>query len=201
MAQYRIQINLASTTGLPRDVVVNTFYVDTDADIILGTGTGGLAKDAAAVWETTLGAYLSPTVGVITAKVYAMSDPEPREPRDTQSATKGARATDPGAPEQALCLSYFADRNLPRKRGRLYIGPFGKVYAGDERPSSSVIARLAALAGAISGLGGINMQWVQHSPTTGAYSTVTDWWVDNEWDHVRSRGLKGTTRTAGTVSG
>ena len=31
--------------------------------------------------------------------------------------------------------------------------------------------------------------------------TVTNWYVDDEWDVVRSRGLRATTRTAGTTSG
>jgi hypothetical protein len=26
---------------------------------------------------------------------------------------------------------------------------------------------------------------------------VTDWWVDNEWDTIRSRGLKADSRVSG----
>jgi hypothetical protein len=32
------------------------------------------------------------------------------------------------------------------------------------------------------------------SPTQQTGSGVTDFWVDDEWDIIRSRGLKGTTR-------
>jgi hypothetical protein len=40
--------------------------------------------------------------------------------------------------------------------------------------------------------------WVVYSPTEKkSQGGVTDIWVDDEWDTVRSRGLKSTTRHVG----
>jgi hypothetical protein len=40
-----------------------------------------------------------------------------------------------------------------------------------------------------------------YSPTTGQTKKVEHWWVDDEWDTQRRRGLRATTRDEGTVSG
>lgn len=41
--------------------------------------------------------------------------------------------------------------------------------------------------------------WVIFSPTRNAMDGVSNYWVDDEWDIVRSRGLRGVTRQLGTV--
>jgi hypothetical protein len=45
------------------------------------------------------------------------------------------------------------------------------------------------------------VQWVQHSPTTGEYHNVTNYWIDNEWDTMRSRQIGADARQSGTVNG
>jgi hypothetical protein len=41
--------------------------------------------------------------------------------------------------------------------------------------------------------------WVVYSRKTGGDAQVTNVWVDDEWDTVRSRGLRGTVRDLGTL--
>lgn len=201
MANYRLQVSLRPTSLLPRDYIVNTLYFQTDGDFFLGTGTSNLVADLATIWQTFKGwpaGWHSVMVKSYDMAAVAPGGP-PREPLHTSIKTLGSSGV--GAPrEVALCLSYFAGRNLPRRRGRIYVGPY-RASDMTERPDSTRQGELGTLAGQLSGLGGVNVQWVQHSPTDNAFRTVTNWFVDNEWDTQRRRGLKPDARITGTVSG
>lgn len=201
MAQFRIQIYQRATGGIPRDDIVNTFFLDTDLDTVLVDADGaGLLRDAVDLWRSA-DLPLSNQAAWISGKAYNMSDAEPREPVGEVSWL-ASMATRPaaGPRDVALCLSYFADRNLPRNRGRMYIGPLPSQNL-TMRPDSTLRGALATLAEGISGLGGPNVQWVQYSTVLNRYANVTDYWIDDEWDTQRRRGLVASTRTAGTVSG
>lgn len=102
--------------------------------------------------------------------------------------------------ELAVCLSYFATRNIPRHRGRLYIPLALTSQGGQLRPSATLRDIVASLVPIFENLGGIDVDWCLWSPTDAAAYKVTNWWVDDEWDTVRSRGLRPTTRTQGTTS-
>jgi len=197
MAQYRVQCTAIDTGSPVRDQVVNTFYLDTDVDLPLPGDANALADDAATLWATARD-WPAP-FDTMRVRIYNMADDEPREPvadRTKPITTFG----NCGPREVAVCLSYYADRNLPRRRGRLFIGPWTESVMKEQVPATQR-TQLQNLANGISGLGGINVQWVQYSPRTGEFHNVTDWWVDDEWDTVRSRGKRATTRLKGTVSG
>lgn len=197
MSQYRVQIN-QHDPAMPdaSDDIVNTFYLDSD-ELPIDGDPDALAADAAELFSS----YRAPLggLGEFTAKIYDMSDAEPRLPIAQHTITLPA-STLAGPREVALCLSYYAERNLPRRRGRMFIGPWYKTDM-DLRPGGSTRTALQNLAQGISGLGGANVQWVQYSPTTGEFHNVTDYWIDDEWDTIRSRGLKPTLRLTGTVDG
>jgi hypothetical protein len=198
MAKLRVMMAALHRGGLARDNVVNTFYLDTDN---LGEPEGvdydALANDAIALWGS-FRPYPS-QYNQIGCRIYNMGDDIPREPRaDRKGALLNASATD-GMREAALCLSFYGDRNLPRQRGRLYIGPWPS-SALSERPDATVRGYLGTLAAGIGGLGGINVDWCVHSPTTGSYHKVTNWWVDDEWDVQRRRGHRPSMRLAGATS-
>lgn len=198
MAQYRVQVAAYGSNDPVRDQCINTVYFDTDLDPLTGTNPGGLVEDTVKAFGNTQ--QYGPGIDRLHGKIYKMSDPEPRVPLKEYELQFAASAA-AGAPrEVALCLSFYAGVNQPRRRGRLYIGPF---RAADMalRPAQAVRDRIGTLAAALSGIGGANVQWVQHSPTTGEFHNVTNWWVDDEWDTMRSRGLKATVRTTGTVNG
>lgn len=175
----------------------NTFYLDTDE---LGTDPDyqALADDTAELWATTV--ERTAAQDEIRVRAYDMSDEEPRPIRGEALLEWDAPSNSVGPREVALCLSYFAGRNLPRLRGRMYIGPIRLAAMGD-RPTEQLMGTLGALAEGISGLGGINVQWVQHSEASGEYTNVTDYWVDNAWDTQRRRGIEASTRLRGTVNG
>jgi|1186.fasta_scaffold111725_2 hypothetical protein len=201
MPQYRFQIVQRATGGVPRDDIVNSFYLDTETDpLTWGTDEGGLLRDAVDLWRAgTL--PLSSRASWISGKAYNMSDATPRAPVAEVSWLASEQSRDvPGPADVAVCLSYYAGRNLPRRRGRMYLGPWPKTHLFD-RPAGQLVTGLTALAEGLSGLGGPNVQWVQYSPTTGDFTNVTNYWIDDEWDTQRRRGLKPSARTVGTVSG
>jgi hypothetical protein len=51
-----------------------------------------------------------------------------------------------------------------------------------------------AVGDALGALGGVDVDWSVHSPTAGTTEKVEHYWCDDEWDTVRSRGLRATTR-------
>lgn len=190
-----MQVALYNADDPARDAITNTFYLDTDT--LTSDDVDQLCEDTVALWAAI---PVLPGFQRIECKGYNLADPEPRLPAGEYTGSFGTAGTNYMAREVAVCLSYFAGRNTPRTRGRMYIGPFLATLA-NPRPSVAIREALQDLAEGISGLGGVNVQWVQYSPTTGDFTNVTDYWIDDEWDTVRSRGLSPTTRLTGTVSG
>lgn len=193
MALYRMQVSVERGADIDIDDCVNTFYLQ---DIGPTSNPEQLTTDSANLWAT-IRTYPLGTTG-IRARCYNMDHPKPRLPIATKfaSVTAGSSA---GPREVALCLSFYATLNAPRRRGRLYIGPFIGGETSNERPTSGLQTTLKNLAIGIGNLGGVDVDWMQYSPTNGVLNKVTNYWIDNEWDTVRSRGLKGTTRVTGTT--
>jgi hypothetical protein len=195
MAKLRVQIITRRAGDLPIDHIVNTLFLDVfglqgDPDY------QKIADDARNLFvgRVSLGGGYG-----VECKVYDMADVLPRPIRATAAWVAHADTTSAMMPrEVALCLSFYAGRNIPRYRGRLFIGPFQAQYAGGERPQV-VRNHNATLAAGIAALGGSNVDWQLYSPTRVAYSKVTNWWVDDEWDTIRSRGLRATSRLSGAT--
>lgn len=196
----RWQVSVYRPTDLPRDWITNTFYLhETLGDPFEEPGWSDLAQDIAELWST----FRPYPQGYsrVTVKGYNMADSKPRRPKTTLDFTHGnTNSTDPGPHEVACCLSFSSAKNTPRERGRIYIGPWG-TPSMTERPGSTVWNQLRDLAEGLEALGGVNVDWSVHSET-GAGSTVAveRWWIDDEWDTQRRRGLKPQQRTQGTTS-
>jgi hypothetical protein len=132
---------------------------------------------------------------VVEVRAYNMADSKPRPERAFSKGT--APGNVPGAAAQvALCLSYFSQRNLPRQRGRIYTGPWPSPTA---YATPTQTAELITLANALAALGGINVDWSVWSPTKAALGqdasmSISEAWVDNSWDVMRSRKLESTAR-------
>jgi len=197
MAKLRVQATRVPSSGQPRDRIVHTFYLDTDRVGVDPVDYDDLASDTNAIFQQRFGALL-PFTGWETS-IYNMGDEEPRQPRAKVFLAKPVAGSAPGPREVALCLSFYAERNLPRQRGRIYCGPFLTSQL-NERPPQTATEAVAGLAVDLGNLGGVNVDWCVYSPTDQLYRKVTHYWVDNEWDSVRSRGLKGDARTTGTVN-
>jgi hypothetical protein len=179
----------ANTT--PSDVVSNTFYLDKTT--IPGQGGAdleALATDTKNIWQARM-----PIINdypKTRVRIYDMADLKPRPVlAEAESSTTGG--SNSGPQEVALCLSFYSGRNLPRSRGRMYMGPF---FAGGMlgRPSATQQTALLDLASDLAALGGADVAWVIYSPTDNQYRGVTNAWVDNAWDTQRSRGLAPTSR-------
>lgn len=195
MPLYRAQCTWQVGSEFPRDrIVINPTINDTG----LGTDPDGLADDLSfalvnwAAWNNQ-----------ITVKLYDLGENEPRFPKGEATRNTGQFSESLQPRELALCLSYYADRNAPRHRGRLYL-PLGALTTGTAmgaRPTAPIMQKAGDLAPVLAGLGGVDVDWVIHSKVDHQTRKIAHWWVDDEWDIVRKRGLRGTTRTSGSTGG
>lgn len=191
-------------SALPRDAMVCTAHFRHTAVDDVSIDYGTLATD--------LRNLLSPTwvkAGVETeVKLYNMGDTTPRPVRGRAVINEGLHGETQQPREIALCLSYYAGRNLPRQRGRMYL-PVALMSTGatglGNRPAQtwrdSALSLVTNVNKSFPDLGGVNVQWCVYSPTDGELRTVTNAYVDDEWDTVRARGLRATTRTTAAREG
>lgn len=196
----KCQVGIQRDTVFPRDELIITPHFEVAQGIIFGgVEADDLADDlanAVSSWHAT-GAQTR-------VKVYNAQAPRPSFPL-AEKIVNAPNAPASSVPrELAMCLSYYAERNQPRTRGRLYI-PLAAWMTGpgslDGRPSAGVRSRVEELVPIFAALGGANVDWVVYSRADDDARKVTNYWIDDEWDTVRSRGLRPTTRTSGTTSG
>ena len=188
MAVYRAQIAFPFDSALPRDVLTMTpHYTATDPS--------GLAN---AIANNLLANASVSATGSFTIKLYDATLPPPSFPVVT--LTKGTGFKPSTVPrELALCFSYYATRNAPRYRGRLFI-PMSLLGGNLQlRPTSTQQQAAADLGKAMaSGLPG-GAAFVVYSRKEKTARPATNYWVDDEWDTVRSRGLRAAARVQGTL--
>jgi hypothetical protein len=200
MPQYSLQITIWPTSNLQADASVANWSL----------GAADDASAIAAVPEFTnvhkgIQSYYSSLVRQSdhTWKLYDRADTPPRAPVATGTwSFAGAPAGDSLPKEVALCLSFqgapLSGTPQSRRRGRIYMGPLRTSALGtDGRPVAGLITQLkdagdnllAASEAAASWI------WVVYSPTSGLETTITNGWVDNEFDTQRRRGRVPTSRT------
>jgi len=196
MSKIKVQVSTKKASMLARDEIINTVYFDDfNVDPTGGTNWQAIADQVRNVFRdrpNLPGGYGA------TAKAYNMADAEPRPVKATAAFAISTTLTIASAPrEVALCLSYYSERNLPRFRGRLYLGPWPGPL---ERPAQGYIDSAIIIADGLKDVGGPDVDWGLWSPTRNAFSKITAGWVDDEWDTVRSRGLRSTARTTFTTN-
>jgi hypothetical protein len=188
MAIYRAQIGFAMDSALPRDVVtINPHY--------FGDNAQGLADALKAnlLANTQVGAT-SP----FTIKVYDAQKAPPSYPLATASSGTGFKTTSIPR-ELALCLSYYSTNNRPGYRGRLYIPASFCGGTPSLRPSGTQQTNAMSFKNTLAQNLPAQHNWVIYSPKRNQSDGVTDVWVDDEWDIVRSRGLRGMSRITAKV--
>lgn len=194
MPVWRMNVEIAGDSTLPRDALTITPHFN---DGGVGSDPQGLATDLCAAMATYL-----PTARQIEVTAYDAQGTPPVVPVGYAVTGSGLAPPSDCPREVAVCLSFFSEFNRPRRRGRLYLPMCALGFTGSllVRPSAPVRTKVGQLAPILQDLGGLDVDWCVYSRVDNVARAVTDWWVDDEWDTIRSRGLRPTTRLTGTTS-
>jgi hypothetical protein len=192
MPIWKLQTSWQVDTAAPRDRFVITPHFN---DIGATTDPQNLCDDLLAGLST-----MTPWSGELRVTAYDAQGTVPVYPQGDSRINVNATQAPATPRELAVCLSFYGERNVPRQRGRLYMPcDILGLTTNSPRPPTT-IAKMATLVGLFTGLGGADVDWCVYSRTLDAAFSVTDWWYDNEWDIMRSRGGRGTLRTVGTTT-
>lgn len=183
---YRCQIVTQwFASDAARDYITNVLWYN--AATTAPSAIGDALKTA--FTKSTAPYYYAKNVWV---KVYDHAAPLHSPPVYTTLYT-GAGTTPVGPRQVAVCLSFFSGLNIRGQRGRIYIGPWpeGLVH---EYVQSGQLSQLLALAGDIKNPGGADVIHRIHHVKTDSFSNVSNYFINNRWDTMRSRLPKETTR-------
>jgi hypothetical protein len=201
---------LHGTSGLPEDRYVNTFWFRQPEGSFSTAQAADTIADRLQAFYEDAGVGLNPLTWFLSnqaideargleVRVYDTDEVEPRTPYTEQRSLTGFVATVPLPNEVAVVLSYYATRNIPRRRGRVYIGPLNlnalstTENDGDGTPPLSLRQALQWAAETLSGYE--DMPWSVASRKDGVLRTITNGWVDNAFDTQRRRGVQANLRT------
>jgi hypothetical protein len=196
MPDYTALVSILDDSLLPRHVQTNTLHFQ---DVGALSDPQGLADDLAAVYQAFYaGAQISPQANTVNVKFYDKGDAIPRPIKGEKSLTLTPSGSAAAPRELAICLSFYSERNLPRQRGRIYLGHWAAAQVA-ERVPLALRTKLLDLADAIAGLGGADVDWQVYSRVDDQGRSVTDAWVNDDWDIVRSRQPDETVRSTRAV--
>lgn len=189
MPIYHAAINFTMDTLLPRDVVSIHPHFQS------GPGNGQTIADNL---KTQIKAVAGLNSVPFAIKVYDAQAPKPNYPLGT-ATNAGTAPTSVIPREIALCLSYYSGQNIPGRRGRLYLPQL--LFGGGAaiRPTATQTTAVRDFANVFKTGYPASTKWCVFSRRQNAAYDIDNYWVDDEWDVVRSRGLKGTTRVVGVA--
>ena len=191
--KYRMQCSWAFDSLFPRDrLMINPCFQDNGAT----SDPNGLCAALATALQTWAG-----TINELKVKAYDLEGTKPVYPAGQDTKNSGILSTSGQPREVAVCLSFYSQRNEPRKRGRLYLPVQLLSPTWAARPNVTTRDKVMQLGPILASLGGVDVDWIVWSERDRAARKVSHYYVDDEWDVQRSRGLKPTTRTAATTSG
>jgi len=188
MSVYRAALSFPMDSSLPKDVInINPHFNGTDPDALAGA------------LKANLDAYTATAGKPYTIKIYDAAKAPPSYPLATRTVT-GTPPASPAPREVAICLSYFAIYNRPSFRGRLYLPSSWVTASPQVRPSDPLLANVLAFATSVLTKSlPPSTFWTVWSKLHHTDAQVTDIWCDDEWDTVRSRGMKSTKRVTAKV--
>lgn len=198
----RAQVILHMDTPDPEDYVTNSWCFDGTDPATDITGLTTCLKD---FYDDLTGAYMSSDLAQNghEVKFYDLPGPVPNYPVDETTFNLASNPSGSPLPsELAICLSFQGVRTpgFPqrRRRGRVYLGPWGASANTSGRPTAAlvtVIANAAAtFASNVLALGSDTV-WAVWSGADQAAVGIDNGWIDNAWDVQRRRGLEDTSRT------
>jgi hypothetical protein len=175
-------------SALPRDRMVVTphYFGDNPVALAEALKTNFIAK-------ASIGATQP-----FTIKVYDAQKPKPNYPLATVTNGTGFGPYN-SFREVAICLSYYSTWNRKSYRGRLYLP---QAWVGGSvvgRPTTTQMTDALAFKSTFGAGLPSGHNWVIYSRKLDQSFGVNNVWVDDEWDVVRGRGLRGTTRVTGTL--
>jgi hypothetical protein len=189
MATYRAALSFQYDTAFPRDAIsINPHFNGSDPQAL------------ATALSTNLKAYTPTAIHPWTIKIYDAAKAPPSYPLATASQS-GTPPTSGCPREIALCLSYYTTYNRPRYRGRLYLPAWWfAATVTNNRPGDTELDAAIQFGKTVLGTGmPAQTNWVVWSKTENkAMGGVSNLWVDDEYDTMRSRGMKPTKRTTAT---
>jgi hypothetical protein len=174
---------------LPRDLMtLNPHFSGDNPDALLG------------VLQANLNAWSGTAGKPFTLKAYDAAALPPTYPLATREQT-GTVPNSPHPREVACCLSYYTGFNRPRFRGRLYLPALWLTSNLVLRPTQAIRDLVLTFAtGVLAKSLPTGHVWGVWSKTERKFQGRTDnIWCDDEWDTVRSRGLRSTTRSKATI--
>ncbi len=209
-----VQAVFERASALPEDRVINSFTFIWDSTNLDKVTRGEAIRDALddfyflnTAGGSSIRAYLANTLKSLSYRVYDSNDAQPRPALVLPSLDFTVPpAGNPLPAEVAVVASFFASRNLPRNRGRVFRGPWSQLASNapavgdfDTRPATLLITTIAQ---AMKRLRDhpllVDIPWSVHSVADSAAKGITAGWVDNAFDTQRRRGAKATSRTTWT---
>lgn len=154
------------------------------------TAASAIGDAIAAAFASGSGPYLN--FYSVTARVYDHAAPLHSPPVYTKQISASG-FTGMGPRQVALCLSFYSGLNIKGQRGRIYIGPW-KASDLTEYASAGAMGVLITLANNLKTPGGADVIHRIHHVKTDTFSNVSNYFVNNRWDTMRSRLPKETSR-------
>jgi hypothetical protein len=192
MGDVDVQVCMRNVSGLPEDIAVNTLHFDNGFP-----DTGGGLADGIHATYMLLKPILSSDYPNMTIKLYSpgINPGGPFFQKDYAFPGGGA----PGPSETAVCLSYATvdnpDASLPRRRGRIYVGPLAASAQNAKRPDATLRDYVLDFGQNLASVGfASNTTWKMLSRIDNAYFKIQSIWCDDAWDTQRRRGLSPTLR-------
>lgn len=210
MARLLIQANMPYATGLPEDVAVNTWAVDTASVGAPSPTQAAAIFDGLQAFYEAVDEYFSELLsGAIQYRMYNVDDPEPRTPLAIVDDVLPSPGGNPLPEEVALVLSFrgtlVSGTSPARRRGRIYLGPLAVTTLdeldGHAVPNAAMVAAVSAAGAAFgSSMLAEGMAHCVWSRADDTFYPVQFYAVDNAWDTQRRRGVRPTFRSVTSPS-
>jgi len=195
---YKFTVSMPVTDTLPRNRISNTFHLQHTLGSLADTDLKSMCDDIVTMYTARYGI----SSNEIVCKAYD-TDAKPNYPRATSVVNAGEVWLCPHPREVALCLSFAgSNRGNKSERGRVYLMP--SIAAGAAGGIDFVRPSVTAMTWAMKfytepnasfpDLGGVDWQFGVWSPTYKKFTQTKQAWCNDEWDTVRRRGLRETTR-------
>lgn len=208
MAILRAQVVIPYFTGLPADVITNTFYFDTQ-EVSAGEArtelTGALNQFYEDIYDVTGRAATHVVWSDAEIRWYDMAEPEPRVPIIIPFPIQATVAHSPIPCECAVVLSFHGDYvpgiSRASQRGRVYLGGLSVGWDASGSMSSFPQVEPQAMTDIVEAAEQLAVtaifhgtRWCVYSPTLEQTFNVYGGWCDNAWDTQRRRGVPATAR-------